>query len=369
MKIALSVDALSHKLTGIGRYCKELAVGLPMHSDIKEVCYFIDAEPVKLNQSGFLCENRYGSRQLKKVIKRFRALKMKSSLSSFLVHSPNYFLPSWSRRGVITAHDLSVFLYPDTHPVERVIDFEKNFLNSINKSAHIIVDSESVRKEIISFTGVPSSMVTAVPLGINKDYRPRNYNEIYPIIKRFNIEPFQYGLCVSTLEPRKRIHLLLEAWCDLPRKIRDRFPLVLVGGSGWNNLSLLNRMEGAARDGWLINLGYVSEVELTALYAGARVFAYPSVYEGFGLPPLEAMSSGVPTIVADIPCLAEVTRGAAELVNPEDTPELIYSIERALEDQKWRNRQIVSGLNVAKDYTWERCVNETVKVYEKANLN
>jgi alpha-1,3-rhamnosyl/mannosyltransferase len=238
---------------------------------------------------------------------------------------------------------------------------------SIDKAHHLITDSEAIRREVIEFTGLASERITAVPLGISEAFRPMMLEERAPILRRYGLPLSGYGLSVSTLEPRKRINRLLTAWRELPRPTRDRYPLVVAGASGWKNEELHEQIKAAAREGWVLPLGFVAEVDLPAIYSGAVLFAYPSVYEGFGLPPLEAMASGVPTVVAAQSCLPEVTKGAAMIANPDDIAEFAQTLFRAIEDHRWRSEAISAGIKVAAGYTWTRCVDETVAVYQQVN--
>ena len=139
---------------------------------------------------------------------------------------------------------------------------------------------------------------------------------------------------------------------------------MIAGSAGWQNSTLLGQIEEGLGEGWLKYLGFVSDTSLPLLYSGARLFAYPSRYEGFGLPPLEAMASGVPTLVAGNTCLAEVAGDAAMVIDPEDAKGFSAAIARALEDEAWREQAIVAGLRQAARYTWSDCVTRTVDAYD-----
>jgi alpha-1,3-rhamnosyl/mannosyltransferase len=141
--------------------------------------------------------------------------------------------------------------------------------------------------------------------------------------------------------------------------------LVIAGARGWGNETLHAMIAQAASEGWVIPLGFLSEMDLPAVYSGASVFAYPSIYEGFGLPPLEAMATGVPTIVSDVSCLPEVTNGGALLVDAEDIENFATAIAKVLEDEGFRAGLISSGIKVAHGYSWKACVDGTVNVYER----
>lgn len=282
-----------------------------------------------------------------------------------VMHGPNYMLPDWAERGVVTIHDLSIFRFPEMHPPERVHSFEQGMRHSVERAEHLITDCETIRAEVIQFTGIAPDRVTAVPLGVASSFRPMSPADCAPVLHRYRLPATGYALTLSSLEPRKRIDRILAAWRALPLALRQRFPLAIAGASGWMNEALHDEIGRAAAEGWAIPLGFVPEEDLPALYAGASLFLYPSVYEGFGLPPLEAMRSGVPTVVAGGSCLAEVTKSAAMLVDPDDIDGFVFAITRALGDEEWRRTAISSGIQVAEGYTWEACVDKTVDVYQR----
>jgi glycosyltransferase involved in cell wall biosynthesis len=360
VRIALCVDALAPQHGGIGRYTWELAKGLADRKDIQSLNFFgrgrlID-EPRRLIESDTLPHRH-------KLLRRIDAWRMKQVLRSSLVHGPNYFLPTAAEGGVITIHDLSVFRYPETHPAARVRAFEKLFKSSLDRSAHIITDTDTIRREVIETFSVPSEMVTAVHLGVDPRFKPSNNSP--GSLASWNLTPGKYGLCVSTLEPRKRILELVLAWERLPSDLRLEYPLVLAGGSGWENEALHKEIGRAIAEGWLRLLGFVDDALLPELYAGTALFIYPSIYEGFGLPPIEAMASGVPVIVANTSCLPEVCGDAARFVDPDETAAFASAIEDSLVNDRWRTDAAHRGLERARLFSWDRCVDETIAVYQK----
>ncbi|WP_295633366.1 glycosyltransferase family 1 protein [Novosphingobium sp.] len=363
LRVALSVDALGPRLTGIGRYSRELTQRLPLDPRLAEVRFFRGRQwlenPLALLDDRATRPRATGRGVIAHIARRIRP--------PTIVHAPNYFLPVWAKpgRGVATIHDLSVFLYPETHPAERIAAFEKHFTDTLARAALLLTDSEWNRRELIAFAGLEAHKVRAVPLGVGPEYRPRSAVELAAPLARLGLTPGRYGLCVSTLEPRKRIDCLLDAWQALPAAVRSRFPLALAGAPGWQNTNLVSRIEQARAEGWLIFLGYVPEPDLPLVHAGARVFAYPSRYEGFGLPPLEAMASGVPTIVAPDTCVAEVTAGGARVVDVEDATRFSDALCEAIEDGSGRTGAIASGAAVAQRYTWEACISSTIDAYQE----
>lgn len=369
MKVALTVEAVSPQLTGIGRYAWELARRLPQSAGLEEVCFLRHdrrvAEPAR-----FLVSEPSPTRSagLKLVSPRWwRRMMVRRSCRGYLVHGTNFFLPDWAETGVVTVHDLSVFKFPETHPADRVRHFESNFSRSVGRAAHLVTDSEAIRGELIEYLGCAPDHVTAVPLGVDPEFSPRTPSSVEPLLRTLNLQHHGYTLCVSTLEPRKRVGHLLLAYGRLPAVLRDRYPLVLAGGSGWLSDELRGAIDSAVTEGWARYLGFLPQQQLPDLYAGARLFAFPSLYEGFGLPVLEAMASGVPVIASNRASLPEVTGGAAILIDPDDIDGLAAALQSGLEDNLWRERARENGLAVARRFTWDRCAEQTVSVYSRVS--
>jgi glycosyltransferase involved in cell wall biosynthesis len=362
MKIALSVDAISTQATGIGRYALELARGAVANPDVAELVFYRNGLLLPSLEACLAPRGRYSVRQR---LQRWRTKNFGWGMEGTLFHGPNFFLPESIPSGIVTVHDLSVLRFPETHPPERVRMFETRFESTLRRAAHIITDSETVRLELQAMLGVDPDRVTAVHLGVSGAFGAR-LDEMQRAVPRrlLGDNADSYILSVATFEPRKRIEQAILAHAELAKR-RAIPPLVLVGASGWHNSSLQELIERQARLGTLISLGWVAEQDLPALYSGAKLFLYPSAYEGFGLPPIEAMASGVPTIVSNRSCLPEITAGAGMEIDPDDIAAFSSAIERGLEDDSWRAQAIEAGLKVAAGYTWERCVEETVKVYRK----
>lgn len=359
LRVALSVDALGPRMTGIGRYCFELARRLPGQLGPGNLSYFRGEHWIADPQD--LLEEDWRPARIPFWRKRYERWQRTRERDGLVVHAPNYFLPVWADQGVATIHDLSVFLYPETHPEERIRAFEKEFARTLQQARLLITDSEAVKAEIVSMFGVAPERIEAVALGIpevppDPDLAP---------LAALGLEPQGYILSVSTFEPRKRIDRLVEAYGKLPLALRQRFPLVLAGASGWRNEALNRAIEEAARDGTVRPIGFVPEATLEALYAGARLFVYPSRYEGFGLPVVEAMAHKVPCLIADTACLVEVAQGAAAVVEPDDTAAFSAAIAEAVEDTAWQREAAAAGLAVANSYSWDTCAARTAELYRR----
>ena len=386
MDVILATDAIVAPLTGIGRYAFELASRLPTHSQIKRVRYFsfgswrdggsfsgVGAGPQLDNTGGVkgvkslrshLAGSRVAVRAFHMLSPPFFGWRLRAEAGS-LFHSPNYFLPPFPGRSVATIHDLSHVFYPKFHPAARVDYMLRALPETLRRADFLITDAESVRTEIIQHYGWAPDRIASVALGVDPVFRPRTAANVLPVLQRYGLHTTDYTLCVGTIEPRKNLDRLLSAYEGLPKGLRHHCPLVLVGSRGWLSEGVYGRIVKGAAEGWVRYLDFVPQDSLPYLYAGARLFAYPSLYEGFGLPPLEAMASGVPVVTSNVSSLPEVVGAAALLVDPLDVSALSDALRRGLEDAAWRTHAIELGLERASTFSWGRCIDHTTSIYER----
>ncbi|MGF6742039.1 glycosyltransferase family 4 protein [Paraburkholderia atlantica] len=368
MKLVLALDALVPPLTGIGRYALELATHYQTtRNEFESMRFFFadrwvddPADFLRAGAAGKTGKKRKGG--LLRTPKWWRQWCLRREMRGHLFHSPNYFLPRTVEGGIVTVHDLSVFKYPETHPAERIKHFETSFLATLERVSHVITDSEATRREVIDYFGWSPERITSIALGVEEKFCQRAAPTIATELAKHGLAYGSYSLCVSTLEPRKRVDRLLAAYLDLPNPLRVRFPLVLAGSAGWLSDTLREQIAQGEREGWVRYMGFVDEAFLPLLYSGARAFLYPSVYEGFGLPVLEAMASGVPTLTSNSSSLPEVASGAAWLVEPDNHEQLRDGIVRVLCDDEWRQTAVARGLQVAGELTWKRCAERTLQL-------
>jgi glycosyltransferase involved in cell wall biosynthesis len=293
--------------------------------------------------------------------KRFE--RTANEIPGAVYHETNYVLKPYAGPCIITVHDLSHLRYPQFHP-QNVIDWlEHGLPRSLDRADSIITVSDLVRDELLEYFNLPEQKVHTVYEGVERCYRPRTERQTLSVLSSLNLSHKRYVLLVATLEPRKGIDVLLDAWCLLPEFLRREFPLVLTGSTGWRNKTLVDRIASLIAEGTVHHLGYVGADVLPVLFSGAAVFSYPSVYEGFGLPVLDAMSSGVPVICRAGTSMAEFSQGACMLCDTGEPEELALKLEMLLQDEAARDEWAQKGLVQAAQFSWERCAAETAAIY------
>lgn len=379
MNILLGTDSIKYPLTGIGRYALELANGLASSDNINKLyCYskghlhpyhklsFNPSIALKLSRNllksiPLLHLLRQLYHRTDNILFRYKTRRAKINL----YHSPNFLLLKSRIPSIATIHDLSFIHYPDFHPKHRVAYLQRNLPQTIKRAAHLITDSTYIRDEIMDYYNVKPEKISTIPLGVSSLFSPRSKTETMTTLQKHHLRHGQYFLSVATVEPRKNLSTLLKSFLQLPLEYQREYPLVLVGGSGWLNSDLHRRVATLQEQGLIKYLGYLPDSELYDIYASARVFALPSIYEGFGLPILEAMASGIPVLTSNASSIPEVSSDAAILVNPHDHNQITYHLKRLCEDDTLCTEMTKKGLENAKQYTWEACVQKTVKIYQQ----
>lgn len=374
LRVAFNGSALLSPLTGIGQYTRSLAEALLTTREVDFDFFYatrwgksVRTEPVR------------NIRSIKSVIKQvvpqpyrwsraFQNWRFRQGVRLFrpdLYHEPSFLPYRFDGPTIITAHDLSWIRYPETHPAERVELMNRLFPRALKRAAHVLTDAEFVRRELIDDFAIPPARVTAVPLGPRSVFHPRDESECASVLASRNLGYRGYVLCVGTLEPRKNLQLALRAFAQLPAADRRHRPLVLVGMKGWLTSGLDSLLEPLVASGDVRLLGFASDQELAILYSGAHALVYPSLYEGFGLPPLEAMASGTPVIVSDRSTLPEVVGEAGVQVDADDVPALREALMRLTQDSRWWQSRANAGLERASQFSWRRCAQETLAIYRQ----
>lgn len=286
---------------------------------------------------------------------------------SGLLHAPNYIPPVHTGPTVITIHDLSHMRHPETHPQARIDWLNEHLPRAIKQADQIISVSEFTRRELLDLGLVDdANKVTVCHNGCDPSFRPQNLEAIQPELEKWGLQKGQYILSIATLEPRKNMERLLEAYEALPDALAGSIPLVLTGPSGWKNKTLRQRIARIKPPRQVITTGYLPRSELQKLLCGAGLFAYLSIYEGFGLPVIEAMACGAPVLTANTTSLREVAGDCGYTVDPLDIVAIRDALQALLENRHMADEYRIKGLHRAALFSWRRCAIETIEVYKKA---
>jgi len=283
-----------------------------------------------------------------------------------LFHSPDFVLPPLRRaRGLITVHDLAFLRVPACADPRLRSYLAEVVPRSVARSDHILADSESTRRDLIELLGTPPQRITVVPAGVDPSFRPHpSPDELRRASRRYNLEK-PFILSLGTIEPRKNYVRLIEAHALLRDRLTHAPHLLIAGTRGWLYEDIFS--EARLRGGEAVRfLGFVPDEDLPALYAQAQLFAFPSLYEGFGLPPLEAMACGTPVVCSDRSSLPEIVGDAALMVDAEDAFALAAAMQRTLEEEGLRARMIARGLARARLFTWEEAARKLRAAYQES---
>jgi len=376
MRIALDGLPLAKPKTGIGHYTFELARGLAAVAPEKQ---FELVAPVPLET---FVEGAGGGDASSPPANLRVVQANESALNEHwwtiglplyvqqngvaLFHGTNYNVPLWNRcRTIVTIHDLSLILHPHTHEADLVRNAARYFPATARMASKIITDSGSVKREICEHLRVRPEKVAVVPLAPRRAFRPIEAGQqTEDSRRRLGIED-EFLLFVGTVEPRKNLLTLVRALAELMRHTDLRPQLVIAGQKGWLTDELFALIEQSGLSPRIHFTGYISDEDLATLYSSCRLCIYPSLYEGFGLPPLEAMSCGAPVITSRIPVIMETVGEAARLIEPTNVSELADSIIELWESGEERERLSELGRIRAAGFTWERTARLTLDVYSE----
>jgi glycosyltransferase involved in cell wall biosynthesis len=365
-RIAIDVIPLLGPLTGIGHYIRELVHHFSRVEPGYEYVYYYGYFSKRILKGSKLV---HGVKDflsklplLRSSLRGVRGTVAKYHSAEFdLYFEPNFIpLDIKAKRIVTTVHDFSFQLFPDAHPKDRVHYFANNFFRNIARSTHIITDSAYTKTEAVETLQLPANMITPIHLGVDHGVFKSYDKEALESCKRELVLPQKFILFVGTTGPRKNLDRLVSAYTDLPERVQREFSLVLVGPRAWGKDDPSARKKLGNR---VVVLDYVETQKLALIYNLASAFVYPSLYEGFGLPPLEAMACGCPVVVSRAASLPEVCADAAYYIDPKDTQNIAEGMHKVLLDEELRHSFIEKGKERAKLFTWERTARETLAVF------
>jgi alpha-1,3-rhamnosyl/mannosyltransferase len=239
------------------------------------------------------------------------------------------------------------------------------FKGCLKQAQHIITDSEFVKREFIEHFDYPEHKVTSIALGVDKSFGPRSIEESLNTLQKYSLIYSKYFLLLGTLEPRKNLIVAINAFLQLPKSYRQENPLVIVGAKGWLDSDIRKTIVPLVESGEVRVLGYLPQIELPDILAGAKALLFPSIYEGFGLPPLEAMACGTPVIASNSSSIPEVVGDCGILLDPKDTEGFSQAMKNITENLELQNTLSIKALERSKQFTWSQCARNTFTVYQQ----
>lgn len=345
MKLGIITDSVHNNLTGIGNYTESLCISINKYKNID--IKYIDYE-----------ENDFNKEKLIKISNPFPFLKTylwhnylplrlnKTNFDYVLNTSGCPHIFPYKCKEILFVYDLSLFIEPRTHPLSRVILYKLLLGKTIKNCHKIVVISQSTKLDLIRYYHVPENKITI----------------IYPSFSRTNIDQQKpkiqikkpYILYLGTLEPRKNITLIIKALHQLKSTSLFHHQLIIAGKKGWGFKDIFDTVHRLSLEQEVIFTGYVSDAEKKYLYLHADLFVYPSLYEGFGIPPLEAMNYGCPVITSNISSLPEVIGDAGIMIDPHNVNALVSAIKKVSNNMILRNELIKKGFKQAKSFDFHK---------------
>lgn len=377
MKIYIEASSLFQRRTGIGQYSKRLIeqVSKIDKNNSYTLFAFLFAKkepnlPVKSSNVYYkfikFMPSKVYSRLLKSGV-RINVDKLIGAPADLYIFTNFVVWPiSKSKRAWSIIYDVSFIEYPEYSEPKNRKYLMKFVGQTVKRSEKIITISENAKREILEHYPDSKGKIEIInPAVDHEQYFPRNKNDISQVKKKYNISG-SYILYTGTLEPRKNIVGIINAYAKLTNHIKDKISLVLAGGAGWLDTEIYNKLE-EYKSLNIIKTGYIDDEDLPALYSGASVFVYPSYYEGFGMPPLEAMACGTPVITSSSSSLPEVVGNAGIMVKPDDINSLTLNIEKVLKDKILSSDMTEKGIIQAKKFSWEKSANKFIKLIDSLN--
>ena len=361
--IGIDAHMVGTRETGNETYVVKLASALASLGEYEYLLYTPHPErlPAQLREKPGLRVRRFPNvPSLARIPVLYPRIARQDGLS--LLHMTYIASPSAPCPVVLTVHDVSYRVYPHFFSPRARILLGLLVGPSISRAARVITISEQTKRDLVRFYRVSPRRITVTPLAAGPEYKPQPPSEVSRVVERYGIKG-RYVLAVGNVQPRKNLTRLIEAFGSVSSEVAD-VEIVVAGRSTWRGSEVETAVAQLGLREKARFVGYVPDEDLPALYTGAAVFCYPSLYEGFGLPPLEAMQCGAPTVVSNVASLPEVVGDAALLVDPYSVRDIAAALRRLLTDEAvWREYR-ERGLARASLFSWEQTARLTREVYE-----
>lgn len=374
LRVAFNSRILTAPKTGIGQYTCELIRALQRDESLQVQLFNGMSWSQQLPSAALpgystlstLAKQVPGAYGLRRFIEQRRFNQGLRRNPVELYHEPSLWPLEFAGPMVMTLHDLTHVHYPETQPADRLREIAKRVEPALARAQVILTDSQFIADEAQRYYGIAPERLRVAPLGYAERFRPYSGAELATGCAELGVSAGQYLLCVGTLEPRKNLPLALETYAQLPAAVRQRYPLLIAGMPGWGQSALQGPLGQAVATGQVRLLGYLDDQRLAHVLAGARMLLFPSRYEGFGLPVLEAMAAGVPVLLSDSASLPEVAGTAGTYCAAHSAQEWSTAILRLIEDDsEWQLRRTL-GLQQAQQFSWANCARITTAAYRQA---
>ncbi|MFN3476623.1 MAG: glycosyltransferase family 4 protein [Candidatus Methylomirabilales bacterium] len=373
MRIGIEGKVLTRRIGGIGRYAINLVKALlslsaQEHPDMEFVIFTApQTDRGILDGLGAVsCD-------------RFRRVKSSLLRSSFLLPAGVFLeridvfhgldqsgIPLFLKKGkyVVTLHDVITLTLPRAFPLKRRLVLTAALSRIRRQADRVIVPSEAAGEDVVRYLKVDRGKIIVIPWGCEQRFQASGDRKRLEKVRRRYGLPDRYALFLGTLEPRKNVTTLVKAFSLLTTKLDQNLKLVITGDRGWGYEGLFKTIEALGLHDHVLFTGFVNDEDLPDLYRGALLFVYPSLYEGFGLPILEAMASGVPVIASNTSSMPEVAEDAAILVDPHDPEALASAMAMVLTNEELREELRQKGIARARRFSWEAVARKTLEVYQ-----
>lgn len=374
MRVGIDVTAAVTQGGGIGRYTRELIYALTA-VDAQTDYHFFTAKPVAAApvpapipqaENVQLHQAPLDERWLYRLWYRLRLpLPVQWFTGPLqLYHSPDFVLPPVGGPipTLLTVHDLSFLHYPETFPQRLVTYLNRVVPWSIRRATHLLADSEATRADLVALWQVPPQKITVLYSGVHERFQPvHDAGRLTAVRRQYGLPPAPLILAVGTVQPRKNYQMLIRAF----RPLADHHPhhLAIAGGRGWLVEEMVAEVKRQGLDGRVHFTGFVADADLPALYSAAELFVFPSLYEGFGLPLLEAMACGVPVITSNASSLPEVAGEAACQLPPQSEAAWTEAMGHLLADEEARARWVAAGFEQVKRFSWPESARRLRQIY------
>lgn len=375
MKIGIDTTSAVMQGGGIGRYTRELVQATLAQDTAYEYVLFSAPPPSGKSLEALFPANGRVTHKIAPISEQwlyrmwYRA-RLPISVQRFtgkldLFHSPDFVLPPVSGNipTLLTVHDLSFVHFPEVYPEVLVNYLNKVVPWSVGRATHILADSEATKQDLMAVWQVSAQKISVLYSGVSELFsRVEDVERITAVRQKYNLGEAPYLLSVGTVQPRKNYQMLIQAFAP----VANKFPhnLYIAGGKGWLYDEMMVEIEKQGLIDRVRFIGFVDDADLPTLYSAADLYLFPSIYEGFGLPMLEAMACGVPVIASNVSSLPEVGEGTAVLLPPHDLAQWTQKINELLADSVPKKQMITAGYKQVQRFSWEKAANQLLLIYQ-----